>query len=428
VLVAVIYVAWIVMTPFYRFEFLVEWRFERILIACGIAAILLASGERRATIDRIAILVCVFLAISTVSNMLGAYSSYSAVVTWSSEYWKRVVFFLLLIFLIRTRRDLGQFIIGSGSVLAFYLGYSLLDFAAGGSYVFQQGIRRAIGIWSGGGLGSANAFGFLGVLALPFGVFLAKSVEKRSEQVLGYLVILIAFAAILLSGTRAALVCGLLVLALGFRTRFFKASYLIPATVLLVVAWVSIPPDVRDRYISILPSVDTAEVTNEIAESSAKSRIEGLRDGWRLFLSRPILGHGPASSSYARIYVSDYVQFDPNNPRYLQLHNLYGQVLAETGIVGAVTFAALLLAVFGVSNRAGKPKGAPSRPRSRLGELLFLLLIGTFAYGMFSHNLYSYYWLLIFALASIASCQHREWQSANPKAAAIKQADDVGQL
>ena len=402
--IAILYVGWIVMSPHVRFPELVDLRIERLLMAIGWIVALLFVRRERSAISAVSLGILFFFLAMSVSHSASPYPNNYEVVWWGEEYWKRVVFFFLLTFLIPNKVELHRLIVWSGVVLFLYVGYSLFDFAKGGSYVWQQGIRRAVGVWSGGGIGAANEFGFLGLFAIPFGVYIWLQAKKRWEYMLALATLGVAVLAILLSGTRAAVVCGLLLAAVALRGKYAQVKYGFGILAILALIWVNLPIDVQNRYLSILPSVNTEQVAGDVAASSAQSRIEGFKDGYRLFRKRPILGYGPGSSPYARLEVSEYAKFDPADPSYLQLHNLYGQVIGEGGILAALAFGLLLFLAWSAAKKArsvATSHDGNDLDMASMGEFLTLALIGIFSYGMFSHNLYSYEWLYLFAIASI---------------------------
>lgn len=88
---------------------------------------------------------------------------------------------------------------------------------------------------------------------------------------------------------------------------------------------IALPGPLQNRFLTIIdPSYGPQN-----ALVSASSRLEGLLLGVQVWQDSPLLGHGP--SSFAIV-----------TGRGLGAHNVYGQVLSETGLVGALAFAGLL--------------------------------------------------------------------------------------
>src|SRR5262249_44030815 len=100
----------------------------------------------------------------------------------------------------------------------------------------------------------------------------------------------------------------------------------------------------------------------------------------------------------------------PATKSKVESHNLYGQLLGETGLLGAVTFSAVLLAFY-VSLRRVKANRDPDFVTDLVyqvpaavgaGVLLMLFL------GNFGHNLFRFNWLWYGGfLAVAADCARR---------------------
>src|SRR5439155_23306090 len=90
--------------------------------------------------------------------------------------------------------------------------------------------------------------------------------------------------------------------------------------------WAALPPSLQTRFETILnPDVGPAN-----AQSSAMDRIEGLKIGLRLFEKNPVTGVAPCA-------------WKPATKRDLESHNLYGELLGEIGILGAMTVLGILV-------------------------------------------------------------------------------------
>jgi O-antigen ligase len=95
------------------------------------------------------------------------------------------------------------------------------------------------------------------------------------------------------------------------------------------------PADLQERFNTIFD-----DSINPVATRSAEGRIEGFRRGLKLFELSPIWGVGAGCSALA---VDQLLHLE--NPG--QLHNLYGQLLSELGVLGAVSFLLLLFSLYG---------------------------------------------------------------------------------
>jgi O-antigen ligase len=287
-------------------------------------------------------------------------------------------------------------------VSGLYQLHSWLDFVRGGSYVYRQGIKRIIGTWSISTAGAGNAFGLLGLLTLPFVQYGLQVVEKRWQRYALYGIGAMSVMSVLFSGTRAALVAMIFFVVVQMRSWRVIVAGVVMLVLLLGVIWF-LPPELQSRYAMLLGSdpVDEVSRTEEIARASGRSRITGLIDGYTLATERPLTGYGPGTSMYARGQINPF-PVGPRGPKYLQLHNLYGQVMAELGFVGLVIFLMLILAYYTGLLRAGVragPEGDPDADRIRkIARTLGVLMAVMLFYGMFGHTLYRFHWMFVLAL------------------------------
>ena len=403
VLLSVVYVAWLVMTPYTNFPILTTIRFERLLVV-GLWLAIIGTRRLSNPFDRFGFTFLVLIGVMYMSNLLTPYPEFSAVRQWEEAYWKTALLYFALRLSIKDQNDLKWFVAGSSFVMLVYQAYSLLDFLSGGSYVWQQGLRRAIGTWASRTVGAANAFGFLGVFSLAFSIHWLKTAAPGRTRVLAIAAIAISLSSVALSGTRGAMLVSVGLLIFAYRQLFFRPVVLSTIIGILILGFMMLPQDLQERYLSVVPGFEDTVSTNRIAERSAQSRIEGLKDGLALFANRPALGYGPGASAVARLEVSSFV-IEP-----LQLHSLYGQVLAELGLAGAIPFALLLLfAAISARSRIrlsyDNKLEEESASHRRLVGYLFLAL---FCYGAVSHNLYGFYWIIALALASTTSVIFKE--------------------
>jgi O-antigen ligase len=284
-------------------------------------------------------------------------------------------------------------------ILFTYQAYSWLDFLRGGNYVYQQGIKRIVGIWT-KGLGAPNYFGMISMLSLPFAYFWYKLTENKKIKLLIICHFGLSLLSIIFSGTRGALLGAIFFVILNMRN-FKRIIYIsVILTVVISLTYVILPEKLKYRYFGmVMPDQYAEQVvdanTEEESRMSAYSRLEGLFDGWKLALLKPMTGFGPGSSARARYLVNPSLKFIYED--YLQLHNLYGQILAESGIVGMIIFLSIIFLYF-IQLRRFKDE-VDEYPFLRQ----FILLMQNFMmlmlfYGMVSHTLYRFLWFIAFAM------------------------------
>lgn len=200
-----------------------------------------------------------------------------------------------------------------------------------------------------------NTYSRGGYLALSVGVILTLFVFEKSFNPM------IAFA-----------VLGLIILLLPF----------LPATYL-------------DRF-STLSSLSPATENGIHQDSSFVGRTSEVRAGLMMFASHPLLGVGVGNylnnyQTYARLIGLEY-RTEEREP-----HSLYVQVLAESGVIGAVPFMGIIVSLFiGLSRIKKDIKNSPYDEawspyvNSIVVSLITYLFAALFLHGAFIR----YFWIL----------------------------------
>jgi putative inorganic carbon (hco3(-)) transporter len=178
-----------------------------------------------------------------------------------------------------------------------------------------------------------------------------------------------------------------------FRKRFNPILPLAGA-IILVLAIPFLPVTYRDRFTSLF--VVTAE-NGIYQDTSLRGRSSEMLTGLAMFAEHPILGVGTGNypANYQRYAQLIGIEFraEARDP-----HSLYVQLLAETGILGTVTFLGMAFFLFDALNKActaieKSPRLADWLPwisSYRFAILSYLLT------SIFLHNAYiRYLWILI---------------------------------
>jgi O-antigen ligase len=397
ILPILVYIGCLLVQPQSRFPFLGAIQFEKIVV--GIAFIsLFATGNATIRASRITFLMLAFYLIMLLGYSLSPYQDFAMARDWLTNYWKCLVLYFLVLFGVKSLRDISLLFTGIVAILCIYQILSWNDFLNGGSYVYQQGMKRIVGIWS-GGIGAANYFGMISLYSLPLAVFWFKKTERRGMKAFLLCYLLMSFLSILYSGTRGAMMCFIIFFLLCIGTLGKKKVGIGLAVMIWVLSTVALPDYLSHRYFETLPffseegSVFESE-SDRMAKNSAFARLKGMVEGFQLARKRPIVGYGPGASAIARDELYTIKRRNPDG--YFQLHNLYGQVLAETGFVGGAIFLCIIAAYFlelrGLAESFGK-----SADLNLYKWTLQMSLIVFLLYGFASHTLYRYHWALFFA-------------------------------
>jgi O-antigen ligase len=299
------------------------------------------------------------------------------------SYLKVALFYVLVVTSVRDEKGLRTLLALFLFSVSAYIGHSLLEHL-NGRYEFRQGIMRMVGVDV--TYADPNAFASTVLLALPLTLPFWNSARSTLVRVLLAGFTLAACACILLTGSRTGYVglgvFGICCLLLA-RSKA-KMLLLLGIAIVLLIAFT--PSFLQERFLTLVdPSYGPAN-----AQESAQGRIGGFLEGFHLWDENPILGVGPGAFLYA------------TGAGY-NSHNLYGQVVSEMGVVGAVAFGGLVLC-FLLNWFEARRHYRNRRPDflyqvSRAVSLNIVLLL---LMGWAGHNLYRYNWLWFAAFQAIA--------------------------
>lgn len=372
--------------PFEYWEWLGTYHIERIYMIGLIFVVTFWSGKRYKH-HPIATALLVFFGVICFSVAIAYRPDKALDQVW--EYFKLIVLFFVILLSVRNERDFRILVIALLAITGIYVGKSLWEFVVHGRHVYRMGFRRLVGIDK--TFGDPNTFAATILYSLPFAVALWKtSVSNRLKLGLMFYGVM-CVAAIGLTGSRAGMVSFIFFLFLLWTRGKMKIIGALGVIVVLAVAWYALPGQYQMRFETIYD-----DSINRSATTSAQGRWEGLKKGVRLFELSPLWGWGVGNFPYAveAIGVTDQ----------MQSHNLYGQLLAELGILGSIAFIWLCYLIFKTQRDVLNLK--PKRPKDNLflqmsiasfNTLLLLLFQGNFG-----HNLYRYTWVWICAILIIS--------------------------
>jgi hypothetical protein len=301
------------------------------------------------------------------------------------NYYKLLVFYVLLVTSVRDEEDLRRLITAYLAVMTLYMMHSLYSFA-GGRYHHRMGIMRLIGVDT--TFGDPNAFGSCVLNSLVFVLPLWHAFQKRGRVLLaGYS--LLGMLCIALTGSRTCFACLVLLIVMICATSKRRWQMAALAAVLSPVGFLVLPPSLQNRFETIInPSVGPKN-----AKESADGRLEGLLVGVDLLQRFPLSGCGPGA-------------WKPSTGRELESHNLYGQVMGEMGLLGVATFSFVVLAfAYNVRRIARLYRMHPDWSAdflAHMGRASGFVLVLLLFQGIAGHNLFRFSWLWFGAFLVIA--------------------------
>jgi len=197
-------------------------------------------------------------------------------------------------------------------------------------------------------LSHANAAGLLFAMSIPLALAVLATQKIRPWAALS---LAAQFIGLLLTYSRGAwLGCGVSLLGVGLMDPRFKRSAVALGLVGLT-AFVAITP-LRDRLLSVIhPSADAA----------IEGRLRYMESAWTVGIENPVLGYG-----YGRDRLREGVKKEVDDAAEIGFiphsHNMYTELLAETGVLGLAAFFWMVGAnLLGLIRRARAETSASSR-------------------------------------------------------------------
>lgn len=301
------------------------------------------------------------------------------------EFLKILIFYLLIVHLVGTRSRLRMFVfLYIGSIA--YIGADSFSSYLQGSLKVAQGIERVVGQTSAGG--DPNTLATTLVSAFPFFLLLVSQRPmgwRRVPLILGGILLLLTIAVTGSRGGVLALIASLGVLWWSARQ---KILFGIIALIFLVGSFWMLPEQYKTRY---------ATIGDTELDDSSLGRLSAWKVGARMMTDRPLTGVGINCFSSARAGA-----YSPEFKRSgLQPHNVYVQVPAEIGLIGAFVFYALLLEFVRLNRKTavllGKSEGDWRFERAVV-QALFVGLVALLVAGMFGHSFLRRTWYIYGAI------------------------------
>lgn len=315
----------------------------------------------------------------------------------SIKYAKMVILYLIMLSVADDEESLKMLVKVFVFSMLFYISHSLWEYHNGRHQV-RMGISRMVGA----DFADPNTFGASVVLSLPFVYALLRTELNAFHRKWYYLYVILAVVCVVLTGSRSAFIALMFLLMLWIIVQQGKRriKMLVAATVAVSALWVVMPAEKQERIRTLWDE----DAGPENAHGSAKGRLNGWRVSWVMFKQRPFTGVGVGGENFIGYRVAksidqiahpeeDYV---PNE----QSHVLYGQVLAEQGLFGAILFAGLVFSIaraVSVSRRVIALKLGVNSFLYLLGSAMIVALTLLLLLGFGGHNFYRPLWLWLAA-------------------------------
>lgn len=220
-----------------------------------------------------------------------------------------------------------------------------------------------------------NELGFVIVTAIPFlHYFLLSKGWIIKLFYLGILALLLY--ALILTMSRGAFLALLVVAWFVFKESKHKIVLIIAGIAIVLTAWSVMDDNQKDRYTSLVSS-DAKQ------SGTAEGRLTGMVNEFKLGLERPIFGFGLGTTAEAKFNTLG---------RSKASHNMYAEVLIETGIVGLIMFLRFVLSIRRQLNNCLNTQQEMSEFFTTLFKVLKIIFWMFAVYSVNYWGLSQYYW------------------------------------
>jgi len=406
-ILAFVFLAGVVIRPFYGllsyliimmvrpgafYPLLGELRIE-LIVGVLIIVIVVMSPERLARLqpssDPIIKIMFVLFGIMCISMIqaMDFKNSYD----WMNEFAKVFLFFIMIVSLLDTERDIEIFLIVFG-ILTFMIGYDAIYNFHSGFLVKSLSDERVDYSVASGGMGSGHvALANLNLQGLPIIWYMLVCSRIKLLKLSGVVFFSLCLYAVIISGSRAGFV-GLISFGICLII-FSERRFVMFAGILgLIICLPFISATGYMDYISTLLNIGSA------TGATGSDRISGLRNGFEMMIRRPILGVGPGCYPIARKAWFGWG---------LWAHNHYGELMGDLGITGTVVWFMFFKSYFMKAWLFVREKSGDS-VMSNICLAVVVASIVRLVIGMGTHSVYIFFWYM---MAGVMVSAMRTWEN-----------------
>lgn len=239
-----------------------------------------------------------------------------------------------------------------------------------------------------------TSYGAILVMYFPILIYLIYSYQKMGLKIYSMLALLIFSIGIVFSYTRAAwvslagalLLWGIYKLKIKFR---YVLSLILIVFFTIFTFWTEIMMSLEKnrKESSSNLSEHVQSISNISSDASNLERINRWESAWRMFLEKPVFGFGPGT------YMFEYAPFQhsqsltiisTNAGKMGNAHSEYIGPLAESGLIGCLSFILIIILVYYYGSRLYH-----KLPRGKDKALILAVLLGFSTYA--AHGLLNNY-------------------------------------
>lgn len=253
-----------------------------------------------------------------------------------------------------------------------------------------------------GPLSDPNFYGQILLMVLPIGIYGVLTERRRWFWLIYLGASLAIMAATIFTYSRGSLIAMIIVGVLIVRERKLNPyKILAGGFVILAIIIPILPAGYLDRALTLtdfLPQSGSATRTTQ-TDVSFQGRTSEMIIAVQMFLDHPLFGVGYLNYQFHYADYNVLLGLDPRTGQR-EAHDLYLEVLAETGIIGFLVFIALLIGIFAGIQRA-KRQFRNLQRLDLIGPMSAVeySLVSYLATSLFLHGAYVRYLWLLMAMA-----------------------------
>jgi O-antigen ligase len=302
---------------------------------------------------------------------------------------RRVIWTLLIIGLFLGALSVFQYVTGTFS--ANYGGFAKAELhAIAGS---TSGYRLT------GPIGDANFFAQIMVVLIPIALERMMHERKPVLKLLAAIVGALCTLTVIFTFSRG----GFLAMAIGLACLFImyppRPLQLIVLLGLGLVMMSFVPQTYYDRILTLQDLIPNQSGRIDVrSDNSIQGRANHLLTGWAMFQANPVLGIGLNNAPLRYPEFSKEIGLAPSGSNRT-LHNLYLEVMAETGIIGLTVFFSLIWYAFRCVVFARRRFMEASQPNyAHLATGLAIGFVGYLVAAFFIHAAFPRYFYLLLGI------------------------------
>ncbi len=292
-----------------------------------------------------------------------------------------VLFYIVVVNAIETRRQLDAlvfFMMGAGVLVALYGFYQFLFPGKFGGVWVDTDMFSDIAFRVYSTFGNPNVLGEYFLLVIPIGVAYFFTSKKPIMKLIYFGAVSAMMLCLVLTYSRGCWL-GIMAAAGVFLVLLDRRFILLGILALIAMPFV-LPDTIINRFMSIGNMADTS---TSYRVSIWFGTIAMLKDYW-------LSGIGPGQAAYNRVYPA----YGYNGVSAPHSHNLFLQIMCDTGICGIFVFCLMIIRYF--RDTLSAVKNAKTRENRILAIGATSSIVGFMVQSMFDYTFYNYRVMIIF--------------------------------